>query len=79
MRRITVSAVRERIGDVLTHVALRRERIVLTRHGREVGAIVPMEDVERLRALDAVEEDEGPLTPYRTSWRRLTDSIHRRH
>lgn len=79
MRRITVSAVRERIGDVLTHVALRRERIVLTRHGREVGAIVPMEDVERLRALDAAEEDEGPLTPYRTSWRRLTDSIHRRH
>ena len=79
MRRITVSAVRERIGDVLTHVAVRRERIVLTRHGRAVGAIVPMEDVERLRALDASEEDEGPLTPYRTSWRRLTDSIHRRH
>jgi len=78
LRRISVSVVRERIGDVLSHVALRRERIVLTRHGREIGAIVPMEDLERLRALDT-EEDEGPLTPYRTSWRRLTDSIHRRH
>ena len=38
VRRIAVSAVRERIADVLGHVALRRERIVLTRHGRELGA-----------------------------------------
>lgn len=79
MRRIAVSAVRERIGDVLSHVAYRRERIVLTRHGREIGAIVPMEDIERLRALDASEDDDGPMTPYRTSWKRITDSIHRRH
>jgi prevent-host-death family protein len=70
---------RERIGDVVSQVAYRRERLVLTRHGREIGAIVPMEDLERLRALEAGEEEEGPLTPYRTSWRRLTDSIHRRH
>lgn len=79
MRRIAVSAVRERIADVIGHVALRRERIVLTRHGREIGAIVPMEDVERLRALDSGEAESEPMTPYRTSWRKLTDSIHRRH
>lgn len=79
MRRIAVSALRERIGDVFVHVAIRQERIILTRHGRDLGAIVPMEDVERLRALDAADQDDGPLTPYRTSWRRLTDSIHRRH
>ncbi len=79
MRRIAVSALRERIGDVFVHVAVRRERIILTRHGRDLGAIVPIEDVERLRALDAVGDDKDALTPYRTSWRRLTDSIHRRH
>jgi prevent-host-death family protein len=78
LRQIAVSALRERIGGVLRHVATRRERIVLTRHGRPIGAIVPMEDVERLRNLDAADTDGG-LTPYRTSWRRLTDSIHRRH
>jgi prevent-host-death family protein len=78
MRRIAVSALRDRIGEVFTHVAVRRERMVLTRHGRELGAIVPMEDLERLRALEAGDE-EGPLTPYRTSWRKLTESIHRRH
>ena len=79
MRRIAVSALRERLGDVVTHVAVRRERMVLTRHGRAVGAIVPMEDLEQLHALETREDDDGPLTPYRTSWRRLTDSIHRRH
>lgn len=79
MRRIAVSALRERLGDVLTHVAVRREWIILTRHGHELGAIVPMEDVERLRALDAGEPDDRRLTAYGSSWRRLTDSIHRRH
>ena len=79
MRRIAVSALRERLGDVLVHVAVRQERIILTRHGRELGAIVPIEDVERLRALEAGEDGQDALTPYRTSWRRLTDSMHGRH
>lgn len=79
MKRIAVSAVRERIADVISHVSIRRERIVLTRHGREIGAIVPMQDIERLRALEAREQGAEPMTPYRTSWRKLTDSIHRRH
>ncbi len=79
MRRIAVSALRQRIGDVFVHVAVRRERIVLTRHGRELGAIVPMEDLERLRSIDAGDDQDGPMTPYQTSWRRLTDSIHKRH
>lgn len=61
LRRIAVSAARERIVDVVRHVALRRER-----------------DLELIPALDADEVDER-LTPYRTSWRRLTDLIHRRH
>ena len=77
MRQLAVSAVRERIADVLGHVALRRERIVLTRHGRQLGAIVPMEDLERLRLLEA--EDRPPtLRAYRASWRRVTEALHRR-
>ena len=76
VRRVAVSAVRERIADVLGHVALRRERIVLTRHGRELGAIVPMQDLERLRGMDAAEAT--PPSAYQRSWRRVTDAIHRR-
>jgi prevent-host-death family protein len=73
--------VRERIADVLALVAHRRERVVLTRHGREVGAIVPLEDLERLRALDArpAEEPSPTLAAYRISWRRVTESLHRRN
>lgn len=78
MRCISISALREHLGGVVEHVARRRERIVLTRHGRAVGALVPLEDLERLtESVDG--EERGALTPYQTSWRRLTDRIHRRH
>lgn len=78
MRRLPVSAVRERIADVLAHVNVRRERIVLTRHGRPIGAIVPMEDVERLDALESGEADRAStMTAYRVSWERVTRGLHR--
>jgi prevent-host-death family protein len=80
LRRIAVSAMRERFADVLTHVSVRRERIVLTRHGRAVGAIIPVEDLDRLSEMD--DEPADPPHPtiaaYRASWRRVTDSMHRR-
>jgi len=81
LRRLPVSAVRERIADVLALVACRRERVVLTRHGREVGAIVPMEDLEQLRAIETASDEEArsTLTAYRVSWRRVTNSLHRRN
>lgn len=78
MRRLAISALRQRVGDVLTHVATRRERVVLTRHGHAIGAIVPLEDLETLRAL---ESDEGSRTmrAYRASWRRMTGPSGRSH
>ena len=71
---------RERFADVLAHVAVRHERIVLTRHGRVVGAIVPAEDLDRLRQLggETAEPRNPTLAAYRASWRRVTDSLHRR-
>lgn len=76
LREIAVSAVRERIADVLGHVAHKRERIILTRHGRQLGALVPMEDLERLRLLEAGDESRA-MTAYRASWKRVTDALHR--
>lgn len=79
MRRIPVSAARDRIAEVLARVQ-RRERVVLTRHGRDVGAIVPMEDLHELQAAERVDESSGALAAYRSSWRRVTEAIHhRRH
>jgi prevent-host-death family protein len=78
VRRIPISAARDRIAEVLARVQ-RRERVILTRHGRDVGAIVPIEDLEQLRRLE-VPDAHTPLTGYRASWRRVTDAIHhRRH
>lgn len=80
MRRIAVSAVRERIADVVAHVHVRRERIVLTRHGRPVGAIVPIEDLERLDGMgdaDPAAPSIDAMTAYRHSWRRLTERMRR--
>lgn len=76
VRRVAVSAVRERIADVLGHVAVRHERIILTRHGRELGALVPMQDLERLRRIEA--GNSPTPSAYQASWRRVTDAIHRR-
>jgi prevent-host-death family protein len=78
MRRLAISKVRERIADVLAHVHVRRERILLTRHGRPIGAIVPLDDLERLTQLEDRGTDESPsMTAYRVSWRSVTDRIHR--
>ena len=78
MRQIAVSALRERIGDVLTHVSTRRERVVLTRHGRVVGALVPMEDLDKLRALEQ-EEGSRTMRAYRAHWRRINESTDASH
>jgi prevent-host-death family protein len=79
VRRIPVSAARDRIAEVLARVQ-RQERVILTRHGRDVGAIVPIEDLEQLHRLEVPDAAHGALTGYRASWRRVTDAIHhRRH
>jgi prevent-host-death family protein len=70
----TVEA-RKQIGEVINRAAYGKERVILTRRGKPVAAVVPIEDVETLealedrldieeanRVLDAVEE-EG-TTPF---------------
>ena len=48
----TVDA-RERLSDVINRAAYGGERVVLMRRGRALAAIVPMQDVERLEAIEA--------------------------
>ena len=52
MTRLAASAVRESLGDTLNRVAYRGERIILERHGKAVAALVPVEDLSRLEALE---------------------------
>jgi prevent-host-death family protein len=58
---ISVSDAREGFADLVNRVAYGRERVRVVRRGREVAAIVPMEDIELLEAI----EDELDLAAAR--------------
>ncbi len=52
MTRIPASQVRTDLADTLNRVAYGGERIVLHRHGKDLAALVPLADLELLRALE---------------------------
>lgn len=54
---VTVSEARQSFADLVNRVAYRKERVLVTRHGRPIAAIVPMEQVEFLERA----EDEYDL------------------
>jgi prevent-host-death family protein len=52
MTRIAASQLRDDLSDVIGRVAYGHERIILERYGRELLALVPIEDLELLQALE---------------------------
>ena len=52
MTRLGASKVREGLSDVINRVAYSKERVVLHRHGKDVAAIVPIEDLRILEKLE---------------------------
>lgn len=52
MTRLTASEARVQFSDVVNQVAFKGERVVLHRHGKDVAAIVPVEDLELLEELE---------------------------
>lgn len=61
MTKLAVSQVRDTLSDTVNRVAYRGERIVLRRRGRDLAAIVPLEDLELIQRL----EDEIDLSEAR--------------
>ncbi len=47
-----ISDAREKFAEVTNRVAYGKERVVLTRHGRRVVAVIPASDLELLEALE---------------------------
>ena len=67
--KVSTIDVRQRIGDMLNRVALRRDEFVIERKGQALAALVPIERLEQMRrfarrqALDFMEQQRpGPLT-----------------
>ena len=60
--KVSTIDVRQRIGDMLNRVALRRDEFVIERKGKALAALVPIERLEQMRrfarrqALDFMEE-----------------------
>lgn len=61
MTRLPISEAREHLADLGNRVALRGERIVIERRGKNLFALVPMEDVDLLERM----EDEMDLDAIR--------------
>ena len=69
VEKVSTIDVRQRIGDMLNRVALRRDEFVIERKGKALAALVPIERLEQMRrfarrqALDFMDEQRAsPLT-----------------
>ncbi len=49
---IDTSVAREGLSDTLNRVSYGKERIIIKRHGKEIAALVPVEDLKFLEELE---------------------------
>jgi prevent-host-death family protein len=49
---LTVTEVRDSLGDVVSRAVYGRERVPILRHGKPAAAIIPWEDLTLLEALE---------------------------
>lgn len=52
MTRMAASQIREHFADTLNRVAYGKERVVLRRRGKDLAAVVPIEDLRTLEELE---------------------------
>lgn len=52
MGQVTTVDARKQISEIINRAAFGKERITLTRRGKEIAALVPIEDMKLLEALE---------------------------
>ena len=52
MNRIKATEARDNLADVLNRVAYGKDRVLITRHGRDLVAVVPIEDLALIERLE---------------------------
>ena len=52
MAKVSAAEARSEFSDIINRASFGKERVVLTRHGKELAAVVPIEDLELLERLE---------------------------
>ena len=55
------SEVRDEFAEVINRVALHGERVIIRRQGKDLVAVIPLEDLRLLERLEAAEEERIDL------------------
>lgn len=81
---VNISDARNDLAEIVNRAAYARERVRLVRRGRELAAVVPVEDVELLEALEdeldldaAREALADPQNAGRIPWDEVRDRLAR--
>ena len=80
MKQITTAEARKHLAELLNRAAYAKERFVVTRHGKELVAIVPLEEVtllDRLRSLLSEKDFEAAIQEMEDSGTRSWDEVRR--
>jgi prevent-host-death family protein len=82
MGQISTVEARKQISEIINRAAFGKERVILTRRGKELVALVPIEDVKLLEALEDridVEEAKAALLETRKkgtlSWDKIKKEL----
>ena len=78
MKEVTTAEARKHMSELLNRAAYGKERFVVTRHGKELVAIVPLEEVtllDRLRSLLSKRDFEAALAEMNDSGTQDWDAV----
>ena len=60
MPSLSTMQARDRLSELVNQVAYGKERVTITRRGKPLAVLVPMEDAELIRAIeDKIDRDEA--------------------
>lgn len=61
MEKITTTKARDSFADIISKIAFGKERIILTRNGREIAAIISVENLEEFEDLADLEQARNAI------------------
>jgi prevent-host-death family protein len=72
---VTTREARENFSDVINRAAYGKERVVLTRRGKPLVAVVPIDDVEILEAMEDKIDLEDAISAIKEAEKKGTISL----